>query len=261
MAPGHGKTVMAAYLAGTKGRPVDAVLLGLIVSAMHTASVLLLGLGLLKVDRSFALDRLYPALTAASGIGVLVVGGWLATVRLRALRTAGRTDHHAHDHRHQGPRPHRHQGVERVSAPGSAGARGAAGSLKVERAARDGHGHGHRHGKHNHALPADVRPLSWRGLALLAIAGGIVPSPSAVIVLLGSFSVGRIGLGLGLVLAFSIGLAATLSAVGLTFVLAGRALGHQPDARLTRVFPVLGAVALLPLGLVLVLQGARGLAA
>lgn len=105
-----------------------------------------------------------------------------------------------------------------------------------------------------------MTPLSRRGLALLATAGGVVPSPSAVVVLVGSFSVGRIGLGLGLVLAFSIGLAATLTAVGLAFVLGGRALEGRASADLTRVFPVLGAVALLPLGLVLVIQGAGSLA-
>ncbi|MDQ3640916.1 MAG: hypothetical protein M3450_05465 [Actinomycetota bacterium] len=220
LAPGHGKTVMAAYLVGTKGRPVDALLLGFIVSAMHTTSVLVLGVALLQVDRTFALDRLYPALTVASGVGVLVVGGWLAAARLRAFRSEGRRT---------GRRGGRHR-------------------------------HGHGHGDHSHALPADVAPLSRGGLALLATAGGIVPSPSAVMVVVSAFSVGRIGLGLGLVLAFSIGLAATLTAVGLAFVLGGRALGHQPSARLTRLFPVLGAMALVPLGFVLVLQGARGLA-
>lgn len=230
LAPGHGKTVMAAYLVGTKGRPLDALLLGLIVSAMHTASVLAVGVGLLQVDRSFALDRLYPILTVASGVGVLVVGGWLATVRMRSFRSEDRPKggRHLHHHGHRHGQGHRH-----------------------------GHGQGHGHG---HGLAADVTPFSRRGLALLATAGGVVPSPSAVVVVVGSFSVGRIGLGLGLVLAFSIGLAATLTAVGLAFVLGGRALGHQPSTRLTRVFPVLGAMALLPLGLVLVIQGAGSLA-
>jgi hypothetical protein len=88
LAPGHGKTVMAAYLIGTRGRPVDAVLLGVIVSAMHTTSVLVLGLALYQLDERFALDRIYPVLTLASGVGVLLVGVWLATTRLRTYRSS-----------------------------------------------------------------------------------------------------------------------------------------------------------------------------
>src|SRR5205085_2205120 len=82
-APGHGKTVMAAYLVGTRGRASDAVLLGSIVSLMHTGSVLLLGVLLFHVSRSVQLDRLYPILTFAGGVVVLAVGAWLLRARLR----------------------------------------------------------------------------------------------------------------------------------------------------------------------------------
>jgi len=104
-----------------------------------------------------------------------------------------------------------------------------------------------------------VAPLSKRGLVLLATAGGVVPSPSAVIVLVSAFTLGRIGLGLALVAAFSIGLAATLTAVGLALVFGSRAIGDRGNARLVRLFPVLGAAGLLVLGLVLTFQGLRGL--
>jgi ABC-type nickel/cobalt efflux system permease component RcnA len=104
-----------------------------------------------------------------------------------------------------------------------------------------------------------VAPLSRRGLVLLAAAGGIVPSPSAVIVLVSAFTLGRIGLGLALVAAFSVGLAATLTAVGLALVYGSRTLGGHVSERLVRVFPVVGAVALLVLGTVLTVQGVRGI--
>jgi ABC-type nickel/cobalt efflux system permease component RcnA len=90
---------------------------------------------------------------------------------------------------------------------------------------------------------------------LLATAGGVVPSPSAVIVLVSAFTLGRIGLGLALVAAFSIGLAATLTAVGLALVVGSQALGDRVSTRLVRVFPLLGAAALLVLGVVLVVRG------
>src|SRR5439155_8603128 len=125
LAPGHGKTVMAAYLVGTKGRPMDAAFLGIIVSAMHTFSVLVLGLVLVEVNRSTPIDRVYPALTLIGGLAVMAVGGWMLVSRLCHRRA-------------------------------------------------------HRHG-HHHEHPA--APLSRKGLAVLATSGGILPSPSAVIVL------------------------------------------------------------------------------
>ena len=374
LAPGHGKTVMAAYLIGTRGRPVDAVLLGVIVSAMHTTSVLVLGLALHQLDERFALDRIYPVLTLASGVGVLLVGIWLATTRLRTYRRSrspqrehtaavagteaagagpvgrlaadarigvaaavtgppdvgpaahghghdllevggvrpGRHDHDEHDHdEHDDDRRDQDHGDERGGhddgddqhghgddQPGQERAhdheRGGHGhgdghhhdhgvgahphdEHRTGQAHGHGHGHGdghehqhehehhahggHRHGPgaHTHDLPEGVAPLSKRGLVLLATAGGVVPSPSAVIVLVSAFTLGRIGLGLALVAAFSIGLAATLTAVGLALVLGSRAIGDRSNARLVRVFPVLGAAALLVLGLILTFQGLRDL--
>ncbi|HZQ86388.1 MAG TPA: hypothetical protein VFA83_16180, partial [Acidimicrobiales bacterium] len=141
LAPGHGKTVMAAYLVGTRGRMADAVLLGTIVSLMHTGSVLVLGLVLFHVSRTTSLEKLYPVLTLVGGLAVVAVGAGLLRSRLRTLR-------HTREHAH-------------------------------------GHSHTHSHGPHTHSheLPAGVSPLSRRGLIVLAGAGGILPSPSAVIVL------------------------------------------------------------------------------
>lgn len=305
LAPGHGKTVMAAYLIGTRGRPVDAVLLGVIVSAMHTTSVLVLGLALYQLDEQFALDRIYPVLTLVSGVGVLLVGAWLATTRMRAYRrsqptpaggsrvtappvpvAAGVSGLRHQDHEHVGhtvrpehddhPEGHSHDGHlheghshdershEKHPIDGHLDDEQSHEEHSHDEHSHEGHvdqEHGHHHGPggHTHDLPEGVAPLSKRGLVLLATAGGVVPSPSAVIVLVSAFTLGRIGLGLALVAAFSIGLAATLTAVGLALVLGSRAIGDRGNARLVRVFPVLGAAALLVLGLVLTYQGLRGL--
>src|SRR5439155_19023558 len=95
LAPGHGKTVMAASLVGTRGRARDALLLGAIVSLMHTGSVLVLGLVLFHVSRSTSLDRLYPTLTLVGGLAVVAVGAVLLRARLKRLR---HDRHHAHAH-------------------------------------------------------------------------------------------------------------------------------------------------------------------
>jgi nickel/cobalt exporter len=155
MAPGHGKTVMAAYIAGHRGSPRQAFLIGLTVAATHTVGVLALGL-LVTASQQFTAERLYPWLGVASGLLVAAIG---ISLLARAL----------------GGRRHRH---------------------------------------HAHGPPS----LGWRSLVAMGFAGGLVPSPSALIVLLGALALGRAWLGLLLVLAFGVGMAATLVGAGMLLV-------------------------------------------
>jgi ABC-type nickel/cobalt efflux system permease component RcnA len=158
--PGHGKTVMAAYLAGARGTRRDALLVGATVTITHTAGVLVLGL-LISVSSVIAGESVLRWLGVASGLLVAVIGG----VLLRsAVRSRGRL-RHAHGHGH-------------------------------------GHGHGHRRA----------------GLVGMGVAGGLVPSPSALVVLLGAIALGRTWFGVILVLAYGLGMAATLTAAGLLLV-------------------------------------------
>ncbi|MEO5678202.1 MAG: hypothetical protein ABIS47_00875, partial [Acidimicrobiales bacterium] len=125
----------------------------------------------------------------------------------------------------------------------------------TKQAASPGH-HNHGPGGHSHDLPEGTKPLSRRGLVLLATSGGLLPSPSAVLVVVAGFAAGRVALGLSLVLAFSIGLAATLSAVGIALVLGRRVLERRQHAgAVVRALPVVGALALLTVGLVLIGSG------
>ena len=228
LGPGHGKTVMAAYLVGTSGRTRDAVLLGVIVSLMHTGSVLVLGLVLLQLDRFGAIERVYPVLTVVSGVAVAAFAAVLLRRRLRAFRTR-RPEPHDHDHDHD--------------------------HVAHYHVAHDHHGHDHGRGRHTHDLPEGTAPLSRRGLVLLATSGGLLPSPSAVLVVVAGFAAGRVALGLSIVLAFSIGLAATLSAVGTALVLGRRVLERRGGGTVVRILPVGGALALLGVGMFLFATG------
>jgi ABC-type nickel/cobalt efflux system permease component RcnA len=191
--PGHGKTVVAAYLVGARGTVWHAALLGLVVTASHTAGVYLLGGVTLYASRSVVPERLYPWLGAASGLLIVALGANLLYRRLTRRRSAhrhthglGQVDHHGqpgHDHSH------------------------------------DGHHHGHGHGDHHHPPEG---PVSLRALVALGISGGIVPCPAALVVLLGAVATRQIGLGLLLIVAFSVGLAAVLIAIGLVVVCARR---------------------------------------
>jgi ABC-type nickel/cobalt efflux system permease component RcnA len=198
--PGHGKTIVAAYLVGSRGTAWHAFLLGLIVTLSHTAGVYLLGIATLSASQYVVPDRLYPWLSALSGLVIAGVGGYMLRLRL-GTRAA-----HAHPHSHT------HVGAEHVH----------------------NHGHSHLH-DHEHAHPHDHDhphshehghshddAISMRQLTALGITGGIIPCPAALVVLLGAVSMHRIGFGLFLIVAFSIGLAAVLIAVGMLTVYALR---------------------------------------
>ncbi|MCX4985424.1 hypothetical protein [Streptomyces sp. NBC_00572] len=192
-APGHGKSLAAGYLVAGRGRPRDAVWLGGIVAVMHTFSVTVLAVGWWLTANST------PDIAALTGwlqlIAALVVAGVGVALLRRHLRH-GKHDHHHHHHDHD---------------HGEAGEHG------------EGAGDGH-----SHHIPDAPSLLTWRGLLLLGTSGGLLPSPSAFLVLLTGLLTGKVALALAMVAAFGLGMALTLTGVGLV-VLRGR------DALLDRV--------------------------
>ncbi|MDP9470344.1 MAG: high-affinity nickel-transporter [Chloroflexota bacterium] len=235
LSPGHGKTVVGAYLVGSRGTTKHALFLGLTVTLTHTAGVLGLGVATLVASRYVVPEQLYPWMSLVSGLLVVAMGLVIFRQRLRGLPAFGH--HHHHHHHHHGPADHTHDHHHDHH-----------------------HGHGHSHGSqaHSHLPPgADGSRVTWRGLLALGISGGLLPCPSALVVLLGSIALGRAGFGLLLVLAFSLGLATALTGVGLLFLFAGRLLERQAPtvgwpAALLRYAPVAGAgvVTLVGLGIV-----------
>ena len=221
LSPGHGKAMVAAYLVGTRGTARHAVALGAIVTATHTAGVFALGAVALLLSQYVLPEQLYPWLNLAAGALVLLVGAAVLRSRLHATK--------AHDHRDHDPHDHDHDHVHH-------------------------HGLAHSHGgrPHSHAVPARV---SWRGLLAMGAAAGLIPCPSALVVLLGAIAQGEIALGMVLIVAFSAGLAATLTLLGLAVVYAGKALGRLPIPRkLTLALPTASAVLIVGVGLVLTVQ-------
>ena len=238
LAPGHGKTIMAAYLLGTKGRPRDAVFLGTIVSLMHTASVLALGAGLYAISRNANANpaRIYPYLKIVSGLAIGVWGTWLVAQRVRVFRRGRQgvqvdpLETPAHHHAAAGD-DHRHEDHDHA-------------------------GHTHGPGGHTHELPEGVAPMSRRGLILLASGGGLFASPSAVLVLISALELHRTGLGLALIGAFSVGLAATLTGVGLALIYGRRVVDRQRRfVPVLRWLPMGSAAAIMVLGVAFAVSG------
>ena len=223
LTPGHGKTIVAAYLIGARSTAWHALYLGLTVTITHTFGIFVLGLIALFASRYVVPEQLYPWLSAVSGLIVVGMGAWMLWQRARPLLASDHCDHshhhhHGHDHHHDYD---------------------------------DDQDHGHSH------LPPGTKGevVTWKSLLALGISGGILPCPSALVLLLAAVSLNRIGFGIVLVLAFSLGLAGVLTAVGLLFVKGSRILRRLPRFDVwVRVLPVASALIILVLGIGLTLE-------
>jgi ABC-type nickel/cobalt efflux system permease component RcnA len=232
LSPGHGKTVVAAYLVGARGTAKHAAFLGLTVTITHTAGVFALGLVTLYLSRFILPEDLYPWLSVASGLLVVAIGVALIWSRLRARPDHDHAHAHSHDHTHEHhdhDHPHRHDGPLV-------------------------HSHGGR--THSHQPPgADGSRVTWRSLLALGVRGGLIPCPSALVLLLGAISLDRTELGMVLVVAFSFGLAAVLTAIGLMLVYARRFFERTSfTPRIPRLLPVASAFAVSIAGLAIVYE-------
>jgi ABC-type nickel/cobalt efflux system permease component RcnA len=216
LTPGHGKALVAGYLIGTKGRPRDAVLLGATVTVTHTAGVFGLGLVTLLLSQFIVPESLYPWLTLASGVLVVVVGASVLVQRIRSRGTPGHDHHQGHDHHH--------------------------------------HAHDQANHHHHHA-----ESVTSKGVVGVGVAAGLLPCPSALVVLLSAIALHRIGFGFALIAAFSLGLAATITGIGLVAVLARRAFGRVSlEGRVVRALPALSALVILFVGVAITARAVPG---
>lgn len=257
--PGHGKTVVAAYLVGTRGTARHALYLGLIVTATHTAGVYVLGLIALYASHYIVPEQLYPWLGSLSGLAIACLGGYLLCQRYAAVphqhgrshtHTHGPGSHHHHAHlEHSQTHLYAHSHVHSQEPMHTDAAHG-----QVHTPEHAPHQHGHFH-QQSPAHQADAA-VSARALFTLGITGGIVPCPAAVVVLLSAVAMHRIGFGLLLILAFSAGLAAVLILIGLLMVYARQLMSHfQGEGPLLRRWLPLASAALVTLfGIVMMLQ-------
>ncbi|WP_405832442.1 sulfite exporter TauE/SafE family protein [Streptomyces sp. NBC_01176] len=324
LAPGHGKTLMAATAAARGGRAGlrDVLPLAASVTVTHTLGVV--ALGLLVTAGSAAAPSVIAWLGIASGVLVTCAGvtlvrrAWRNRAPGQGLpprRGGGRAhghdhggDHHHHDHGHEHGHglehghehphgsthdhpDHPHEAAERRQRPlvlahahASAVATVKDGAHHPGGAPREHPHHpDHRHHNHDHPHGRTVPPTlehthggsththavapTIRGTILLGFAGGLVPSPSAVVVLVGAAALGQAWFGLLLVLAYGVGLALTLTAAGFAVVKLGsgmnRALAKRPRwaegtaaALVRRTAPLGSAFVVVALGAGLVFKGA-----
>ena len=225
LTPGHGKTLVAAYLVGENGTVGHAVVLGVVTTLTHTGIVILVALALLWFFPDAVPAHVQTALGLGGGLLIAGTGAWLLLRRL-----SGGPDHvhiggHGHHHHHHGPGDHYH----------------------------DAHGHAH-------PLPASGARVGWWSLVLLGVSGGIVPCWDAIAMLGFAIFAQRLWLGVPLLLAFSAGLAAVLVLIGILVVqVKGFAGSRWGGGRVVQALPVVSALLVMLLGLWLCYESAPGL--
>lgn len=238
--PGHGKTLIAAYMIGSRGKTLDGILLGLIVTFTHTFSVLILGLVAKILATTYSEEQLHGWLGLFSAGLILVAGLWMLHQRLR--KKGGHVHFHlfGKGHSHAQVRPHQAHDHDHHDHD---------------------HAHPHDHEQHPHDHPqAPAHQPGKLDLLLLGISGGLVPCPAAIATLLAAIAAGRIAQGLTLVLIFSLGLGLVMMTIGAVLAHAGKLtdkLDNSPE--FSRRIGIFSAVIITMLGLVTLVNSIKSL--
>ena len=225
--PGHGKTIAASYIIGVRGRPIDALVLGIFVTLSHTSGIVFVAILATLGSTWLFPQRVEAYLAVGTGMVVIGIGCWMLRTQMRLLSVA--VEEHPHPHSH-GHGPHYHS-----------------------------HGWGVTH-SHDIEAVTQVRPKLGILLAL-GIAGGLLPDPGALAILLAAIARGKLILGLLTVLVFSLGFASILVIVGLVAARVGQLILVWLSSRWIGWVQIGAAVLILGVGLVLTTNAWRTLAA
>ncbi len=217
MTPGHNKVLVGAYLVGVKARPRDAILIGVATALSHTLSVIVIGALALTVRGQNIATLYLQWLGLPSGLVVLGLGTYLLTRHLNDDGHAhDKIGDHSHDDGHSHTEDHTHA-----------------------------HGHAHDHSHHHHAIPTK---LTLGGLIALGLVHGLVPTTDALAVLLVALTVKQVALGIGLILAYSLGIAVVMSSIGILFLKSLLFFGERFE-KATRWLPAVAALLVMLFGL------------
>ncbi len=236
--PGHSKTMMAAFIVAIRGTLPQAILLGVMAAISHSLVVWGVALGGLALGDKLVTERIEPWLLLVSGVIILGIALWIATrtfICLRPIASSPQAHHHSHGHHHD----HDHAGHD-VPHP--------------EDEETDKHAREHAAAMRRQLSGREVTTLQ---IALFGFTGGLIPCPAAITVLLVCLQLREFSLGVGMVTAFSVGLALTFVSVGM---IAAWGVGHAarriilPEHVISRL-PLVSAVVVALIGVLMMGQG------
>jgi ABC-type nickel/cobalt efflux system permease component RcnA len=246
--PGHGKTLLAVSLVGARATVKHAGILAGSLTIAHTLGVLALGVAINLFKGYFVPESIYPWITLLAGVAIAVIGARNVQRQIQARRPVA----HAHAHGHAHVHPHEHDHVHHPIAP----------HVHAEHAhGEHGHDHDHSH-EHDdleharaHAIPGTA-PLTFGGTVWAAMSGGVAPCPAALVVLLAAIALNEVTYGIFVIVAFSFGLALTLTGLGIAVVRgAGWLQGRPQFDRFVHLGPLVSAIVISTIGAIMVGQG------
>ena len=238
--PGHGKTLLAISLVGARATVKQATILATALTVAHTIGVLALGVAINLFKGYFVPETIYPWITLISGIVIAVIG---ARAVQRQMRMRNATAVLASGHANGAPHTHDH-------------------AVGQDHAHGHDHDHGHDHTNLDdlaharaHAIPGNA-PLTFGGTVWAAMSGGVAPCPAALVVLLAAVALNQVAYGIFVIVAFSFGLAATLTGLGIAVVRGATWLQGRPQfERFVTVGPLVSAIVIATIGAIMVGQG------
>ena len=229
LGPGHGKSLMAAYLVGARGRVRDAVVLALTITFSHVFSVILIGFAAFVVMDVFWSEKVSLWLGIVSGIIITVIGIWLLIQRLQVW------------HKKQNSSPYTVRTAEEKNSARN----------HTDHHHHSSSNHSHRH-RHLHSS-SDPNISVWSNVSL-GISSGIVPCPKALVILLLAISLQKVMLGITIVTIFSLGMALVLVGIGITLVKASHLLKNRFQGRRIQILPILGSLIIIILGFIITIR-------
>jgi len=244
--PGHGKTLLAISLVGARATIKQAAILAAALTIAHTIGVLALGVAINIFKGYFVPEAIYPWITLLSGIVIAIIGARAVQRQIQERQPLAHTHAHGHSHTH----PHDHVHVHATAAPHD---------HEPHSHDQGAHGHSHDHDDlehaRSHAIPGNA-PLTFGGTVWAAMSGGVAPCPAALVVLLAAIALNQVAYGIFVIVAFSVGLATTLTALGIAVVRgAGWLQGRPQFERFVRYGPLASAIVIATIGAVMVGQG------
>ena len=267
--PGHGKTLLAVSLVGARATVKQAAILAAALTVAHTAGVLALGIAINLFKGAFVPETIYPWITLLSGCAIAIIGARAVQKQIQARQAFA----HGHPHGHAATHPHEHVHVHHPHDHGHATGYDHSHLSEHDHSHASGHDHprasgnghertGDRQHVHDdleharsHAIPGTA-PLRFGGTVWAAMSGGIAPCPAALVVLLAAIALDQVAYGIFVIVAFSFGLAATLTGLGIGVVRGASWLQRRPAFdRFVRIGPLVSAVVIATIGSIMVGQG------
>jgi ABC-type nickel/cobalt efflux system permease component RcnA len=239
--PGHGKTLLAISLVGARATVRQATILALALTFAHTIGVLALGVAINLFKGYFVPETIYPWITLLSGVVIAIIGARAVQKQIENRRPLA----HVHVHAHAATHDHVHEHVHEPHGHGH--------HTHPEGAAS--HAHDDLEHARAHAIPGTA-PLRFGGTVWAAMSGGVAPCPAALVVLLAALALNEVAYGTFVIVAFSFGLAATLTGLGIAVVRGASWLqGRKQFERFVTYGPLVSATVISLIGAVMVGQG------